>query len=57
LIPDIKDVSISPSFFRKEIKGEISLDGSIRLIKSIPMVIFVYRKILSGKKRLKGGKI
>jgi len=58
MIPDFKDVSISPNFIQKEVKGEISLAGSIRLIKLIPMVIFVYRKILSGKKRLKAkGKI
>jgi len=58
LISDFKDVSISPNFIQKEVKGEISLAGSIRLIKLIPMVIFAYRKILSGKKRLKArGKI
>lgn len=53
LIRDFEDIFISPNFFQKEIKGEIALAGSIRLIKLIPMVIFTYRKILSRKKKLK----
>lgn len=55
LIRDFEDIFISPNFFQKEIKGEIALAGSIRLIKLIPMVIFTYRKILSRKKKLKAG--
>ena len=55
LIRDFEDIFVSPNFFQKEIKGEIALAGSIRLIKLIPMVIFTYRKILSRKKKLKAG--
>ena len=53
IIPAIRHITITPNFVERVTEGKVLLSGSMRLVQIIPIVIFIFWKILKRKRQIK----